>query len=1006
MANDHDDYPSERTSAAPNWWNRLKPRNQGLLIGIVLGLALVGVISLAALLFGRKEEPQYAWYERERTAPQYIYVYPTFPAPMTAPADLDSKVEPGTTNLPNAGTSPAANSPMPSAPCALPPATSAGTSPAANGDANEITEASPVANHPSRLWFDKEETGITNMAEVNRAIERGKNYLWGLQEPSGLWVSERDGRFTGGMTMLALFTLRTQGVSAGDPRLGKAVTALLAIPPEQHNSNYQRAMRILALLAMNPRKYNKYIQEDLAALAASQHKNGGWSYDTSDVTGHADKTPDNSNSQIAVLALFEAQRAGMVCPPETLRKTQNYWPLMQNPDGGFTYSAYSHSASYGSMTAAGLASMVLLADSLQSLRAGWSRDRFATPPTQALEWLNQQFATQAELDWLGQNDQRNGTIYYGLYAVERAGHAGGLKYLGGKDWFRLGCRQLVARQNPDGSWSGMTGTGRVIEPEVQTCFALLFLSKGLMPVAINKLKYEGDWNLTPRDLRQLTRWLSDTREHPLTWQMVEGGSASFGADVLDAPILYVTGIRPMTLSDADRQSITQFVRLGGTVLAVTGPPGGLPGGEGNGADSIFSGGFVRPTSTPGKVRIGPGGSIVSQEPPLSAPRTQPADFAEAIKALPTPTPPIWSQFAASAPAGEFAESVRRQLDDMLAPLGFERKPLPADHPLWNLIYPVPPMAGAEGWTDGVVWRAFLLPGEVGTDWDANVHKTKPISFQLATNLLVLATEGVGLGTRLKSNLSSVVLDLPMPAVTERPAPRWPMTVERPDAVVTLVRHAGGWRAGESAMGRLAELATQKLQINVGLQMGGDLDRQAANLWRSDIAPSPHILWISGTGDPKLSEDDWQSILMVGQCGGFIVFNAAASARPFSEAVLPELKRRFGEGNVVPLASVHPLLMGQGAYKGGQNLTKLGLRRPRSRVGQPISPLEPPKPAELYGLRLDGKLVGVFCPVDFTYGLAGGPTTDVTGYTHDGSRAIVLNLLIAARQKPELREKTD
>jgi hypothetical protein len=84
--------------------------------------------------------------------------------------------------------------------------------------------------------------------------------------------------------------------------------------------------------------------------------------------------------------------------------------------------------------------------------------------------------------WLGRNFSvtRNpnfgGWHYYYLYALERAGVLAGVDWMGEHDWYGEGADYLVGRQESNGCW-------REAGPRiVSTCFALLFLKRGTVPV--------------------------------------------------------------------------------------------------------------------------------------------------------------------------------------------------------------------------------------------------------------------------------------------------------------------------------------------------------------------------------------------------------------------------------------------------------------------------------------------------------------------------------------------
>ena len=71
---------------------------------------------------------------------------------------------------------------------------------------------------------------------------------------------------------------------------------------------------------------------------------------------------DNSNTQFALLALHEAERAGVPVKEQTWRLVQNYWRRTQNLDGSWGYMEAT--AGTGSMTCAGIAAMVIADDRL------------------------------------------------------------------------------------------------------------------------------------------------------------------------------------------------------------------------------------------------------------------------------------------------------------------------------------------------------------------------------------------------------------------------------------------------------------------------------------------------------------------------------------------------------------------------------------------------------------------------------------------------------------------
>ena len=121
---------------------------------------------------------------------------------------------------------------------------------------------------------------------------------------------------------------------------------------------------------------------------------------------------------------------------------------------------------------------------------------------------------------------------------------------------------------------------------IASSFALLFLSKGLAPVLIIKLNYASavdrsksddgslpNWNQHPNDIRNLTEHISTLPRWPrlLTFQEVEMEKAlATGGldDLLQAPILYLSGTDDPNFTNAEMQLLRAYINQGGFIVAV------------------------------------------------------------------------------------------------------------------------------------------------------------------------------------------------------------------------------------------------------------------------------------------------------------------------------------------------------------------------------------------------------------------------------------------------------
>src|SRR5262249_27208223 len=212
---------------------------------------------------------------------------------------------------------------------------------------------------------------------------------------------------------------------------------------------------------------------------------------------------DNSNSQFALLGLYEGERAlkrlkrESPVPRETWQRAVDNFAQAQNENGSWGYVKKGDHG-YGSMTCAGIASIIIASGQLQGSSAtlagetvkccGSDRgNEYARRVRDGLGWLGHNATLSANPQY-GQTG-----YYYYLYALERVGRLTAQRFIGTEkvksDWYRDGIRELIGttRHLRFRGWSGK-GHGEENE-HVATSFALLFLAKGNRPVLIGKLKY-------------------------------------------------------------------------------------------------------------------------------------------------------------------------------------------------------------------------------------------------------------------------------------------------------------------------------------------------------------------------------------------------------------------------------------------------------------------------------------------------------------------------------------
>jgi len=157
---------------------------------------------------------------------------------------------------------------------------------------------------------------------------------------------------------------------------------------------------------------------------------------------------------------------------------------------------------------------------------------------------------------LSQSEGRNGYrgAGYSIYGLERVGLASGFKYFGKHDWYAEMARAALDRQQGNGAFGDA----------IETCYYLLFLSRGRHPILMNKLRYDGAWANRPRDAANLARFATRELERPLNWQVVPLSGDWSGWT--DSPILYLAGHEAPKFKDQDYANLKSFVDAGGLIF--------------------------------------------------------------------------------------------------------------------------------------------------------------------------------------------------------------------------------------------------------------------------------------------------------------------------------------------------------------------------------------------------------------------------------------------------------
>ncbi len=424
-------------------------------------------------------------------------------------------------------------------------------------------------------------------ASVLQTMQNGTAWLRATQQDDGSWQGRGVyASFTTGTTSIALLALINCDVPAEAPEIQRGLAYLrnLTVEGVQGSAGvYETSLAIMALCAAEqfdrdlPR-----IQLLASLLERSQTRQGPgagyWGYQLN-AGGGGPGGGDASNGQYAVLALREAVLAGAKVSRETWQLIEHRWLQDQQPNGGWGYSDNDRKTR-GSMTAAGLATIAITSRMLQTDADCDAEGRpdccGGNIPGDAMSrgrrWMAENFSVAT-------NPGHNDYYFYYMYGLERAGRMANVRWFGQHDWYRRGAQQLVQMQQPGGNWTAQTASDH--DEIVNTSMALIFLSKGLSRVVINKLDYNsppgessdiGEWNRHPWDVvslvdlvETLPRWPPRMTSQVITLSRLKAASAV--EELSQSPILFLSGRDAPVFTDEQIEWLRRYVDSGGFILA-------------------------------------------------------------------------------------------------------------------------------------------------------------------------------------------------------------------------------------------------------------------------------------------------------------------------------------------------------------------------------------------------------------------------------------------------------
>ena len=782
---------------------------------------------------------------------------------------------------------------------------------------------------------------------VKMAIEGAVDFLKSKQRSQGDWA-EYPG-YEPGTTSLCVLALVTAGCDKNDPTVAKALKYLSGFTALKQDQTYSVSLQTMVFCLADPETYRDAIEKNVAWLVERQMKTqnehrGGWTY----VGNKQDsERADNSNSQFALLALYEAELVGVNVDDSVWNSAQDYWQRMQNDDGSWGYRAsmlnpdgYPSGYGTGSMTCAGIAALAICSGVREAARAKAEgdnvkccqdvEDETALRISRGLNWLGKHFSVQT-------NPGSDYYFFYYLYGLERVGRLTANRFVGKSDWYREGAEVLLRRKGALSQfWNAQKEFAR--NNCVSTSFALLFLSKGRWPLLVSKMKYgdpDGDWNAHPNDLAHLTGRVENEWNTHLIWQTIDSQKATLD-DFLQSPILAISGtLSPIPEDEKEKKKLVDNLR-----------------------GYLEQGGFI---------------------------------FAEAIDG-----------------DVSFESGFRELIQEVLANDGCDFALLGPDHPIWTAEKIVDPKLAREIWgvdfgcrTSVVLVPAYRpkkddsgnLPSvyddrpSLSCLWEAT--KNRPGNDERQQNLSERVRKEIETAFDIGINVCAYATNRQMKFKEEIAADVGEELAKGKDVHNSLFAAILECGAGSSCAPRAIPNLMKSVRERLGVPAQLYVPHTSAK--NDDVFDYP-TLFMHGRNAFEFATGERERLRLYFERGGFLFANAVCGSKPFENAFINELTALFPDEPLVDVPLDDPLFSGK---FGGFRIEKLQYRTRKEENGRKTTAEVVDGPPRIKGIQRNGRWIVLYSPDDVSCALENVTAANCEGLTQKSAFYLATNILFYA-----------
>ena len=337
--------------------------------------------------------------------------------------------------------------------------------------------------------------------DVDIAIERISTELlnrfdekrgWEPDSKTTGWLSKGLGGTTAVATLALLSANQSQHTSI-------MKIALKQVESVKKPSTYVSALRTMVYCKL-AETHEKQLKDSAKRLVETMGKaSGGWGYYS--VPPRTVDTASPIIRRFATVALLEAHRKGVRIPSACFGSIAEAILYTQNNDGGWSH-AQEKTAS--NTTIAGFNCLLSVDEVLGDALSDAQHKTINIALQKALDWLNTHYAPKL-------NTGGTAMMSY-LCGLERAAMSCGLDQLDNSDWYREGVAAVLKAH--------CSSKKHVKGSDVNLSFALLFLTRGRIPLSLVELRTDKTTLDPYRLARKISSTISNQIEQTLGWRVV------------------------------------------------------------------------------------------------------------------------------------------------------------------------------------------------------------------------------------------------------------------------------------------------------------------------------------------------------------------------------------------------------------------------------------------------------------------------------------------------------